>query len=347
MMGVATKVSVALLLLAPATGVAEHSQSCSLGDEQFMQQRYREAQITLWKCVASGTETPDEAVNLASTYREIKNYDEGLARVRDEMKRRHGDEDLIYMGAFLQFRRGEFENSVALLNLAYKLNPNDWRLHQLYALNYVEAGWASAAEQEFNRAITLKSDLPELYYQLARYYYTMSAFGKAVTASEKALALAPQYADAYDNLGLTYAGLGNYSASADNFEKAIKLNQEHNVRDEWPLVDYGASLEDHDPNQAMELLQEAVQMNSANATAYYELGRTMQNLGRDSDAEINLREAIIHDPTYTNAYYILSALARKRGDRVASTKYMAEFKRLRDQEKKDKIFDQILSMRHR
>ena len=78
MMGVVTKVSVALLLLAPATGVAEHSQSRSLGDEQFMQQRYREAQITLWKCVASGTETPDEAVNLASTYREIKNYDEGF-----------------------------------------------------------------------------------------------------------------------------------------------------------------------------------------------------------------------------------------------------------------------------
>ena len=347
MTGFTASVVAALLLLVPVTVVAEQSESCARGVEQFTQQRYREAQSTLWECVSSGTQTPEQTLDLASTYREIKNYDEGLERVANEMKRRHGDEDLIYLGAFLQFRRGQFEASVALLNLAYKQNPKDWRLHQLYALNYVEAGWVSAAEQEFDRAIKLKSDLPELYYQLARYYYTMSEFSKSVTTSKKALALAPNYADVYDNLGLTYAGLGNFSASVENFERAIKLDQEHNVRDEWHLVDYGASLMDRDPSKAQVLLQEALQMNSANATAYYELGRTMQMLGRNSDAEANLKKAITYDPTYTNAYYILSTLARKRGDRVVAAKYLAEFQRLSSQEKKKEISAQVLSMRHR
>ena len=155
MTGFTASVVAALLLLVPVTVVAEQSESCARGVEQFTQQRYREAQSTLWECVSSGTQTPEQTLDLASTYREIKNYDEGLERVANEMKRRHGDEDLIYLGAFLQFRRGQFEASVALLNLAYKQNPNDWRLHQLYALNYVEAGWVSAAEQEFDRAIKL------------------------------------------------------------------------------------------------------------------------------------------------------------------------------------------------
>jgi predicted Zn-dependent protease len=106
-------------------------------------------------------------------------------------------------------------------------------------------------------------------------------------------------------------------------------------------------VEGQNPGKAQDLLEKAVRMNITNATAHYELGRTMQKLGNDRDAELNLKEAFVQDTTYTSAYYILSTLARKKGDRVAATNYLAELHSLTSQEKKNGISAQVLSMRHR
>jgi tetratricopeptide (TPR) repeat protein len=197
------------LLICSRSALGQPSNYCRQGEQLFKDQNYRAAQVALWQCLASGAITQDQTVHLTWTYRDLKNYDEGLSQVSDLLTKRSDDENLLYVGAFLHFRRNELEQSVELLNRAYKLKPDDWRLHQLYALNFVEVGWALAAEKEFNRAIKLRPDEPELYYQMARYYYTMNEFDKAVSASEKALGLAPEYASVYDNLGLTYAGQGD------------------------------------------------------------------------------------------------------------------------------------------
>jgi Tfp pilus assembly protein PilF len=59
-----------------------------------------------------------------------------------------------------------------------------------------------------------------------------------------------------------------------------------------------------------------------------------------------LKEAIKYDPNYTGAYYILSTLARKKGDRTLAARYLVQFKKCSDQEKKDGS-SAILSARHR
>lgn len=336
-----------LLLLHSTTAAAQLSAFCSLGENHFREKNYRAAQAELWQCTNDGNATPDQTLHLAWTYRDLRNYSEGLGRVSEALKQRPADENLLYVGAFLHFRRDELEQSVGMLNQAYRLKPDDWRLHQLYALNFIQVGWVSAAEQELTRAIKLNDKMPELYYQLARFYYTMNEYDKVVTVSEKALALAPEYASVYDNLGLTYAGLGNFSRAVENFEEAIKINKEHHLNDEWPLIDYGAFMENQDLDKARALLEEAVRMNPANATANYELGRTMEKLHFDSVAEIYLRDAIKNDSTYTTAYYLLANLARKRGDRELAAKYLEEFQKLSDNEKKSGASSTVLALRHR
>jgi tetratricopeptide (TPR) repeat protein len=336
-----------LLLLSSTTAVAQALDFCARGEDQFREKNYQAAQAALWECTNDGNATQDQTLHLAWTYRDLHNYSEGLDRVSESLKQRPADENLLYVGAFLHFRRNELEQSVGMLNQAYRLKPDDWRLHQLYALNFIQVGWVSAAEQELTRAIKLNDNMPELYYQLARFYYTMNKYDRVVTVSEKALALAPEYASVYDNLGLTYAGLGDSSRAVENFEKAIKINEEHNLNDEWPLIDYGAFMEDQNLDKARTLLEEAVRMNPANATANYELGRTMEKLDRDSVAESYLRNAIKDDSTYTTAYYLLANLARKRGDRELAAKYLEQFQKLSEQEKKSDSLSSALALRHR
>ncbi|MGC2404624.1 MAG: tetratricopeptide repeat protein [Acidobacteriaceae bacterium] len=335
------------LLSAPAPGEVAEVSPCSQGEVLFSGGDFVAAQDALWKCSLAGNATQDQGLHLAWTYRELRNYAEGFTRVSEALKTQPSDENLLYLAAFLRFRQRRLEESVGFLNRAYKLQPDDWRVHQLYALNFVEVGWAGAVEQELKRAIGLKPDMPELYYQLARYYYTMDKFEEAITASQKALELAPDYASVYDNLGLCYAGLSDAARATVNFSKAIEINAKRHSRDEWPLIDYGAFLEGQDLTKASAVLRDALQMDPANATANYELGRTMQRLGRDAEAEHYLAGAIKLDPDYTSAYWILSTLTRKRGDRALAATYLDEFQRLKERDKKDGTSETVLSLQHR
>jgi tetratricopeptide (TPR) repeat protein len=176
----------------------------------------------------------------------------------------------------------------------------------------------------------------------------MNQYDQAISASQMALALAPDYASVYDNLGMTYAGLQDSSRATQNFEKAIEIDKKQKSNDEWPLVDYGAYLESaQESTKAEVVLKEALQMNPVNATANFELGRTMQQLEKNAEAENYLTETIKLDPTYTQAYYILSGLVRKRGDRALAATYLEKYQKLKEQEKKEGSSSTVLSMRHR
>lgn len=347
-MGMVTVVFAVNLVFAMAQSVAPlEPSSCLKGEDFFNSRNYSAAQNYLWDCVIAGAPSERFALHLTWAYRETKNYDDGLSLSLHALEASPENEDLLYVTAFLYFRRGEFEKSVGMLNKAYKLHGSDWRIHQLYALNFVEVGWSFAAEEEFNRAIDLNPDLPELHYQLARYYYTVDLFEKAIVANRKALALAPSYIAAYDSLGQSYAGLGNKKSARENFTKAVELVRTTSASNEWPLVDYASFLTNDSPGQAIALLKEALVMNPHNATATYELGRALRFVGRNSEAEVYLGKTVELDPSYTEAYYILSILARKRGAVALANDYLGKFEELRSIEKKTGTTYDALSAHHR
>ena len=88
-------------------------------------------------------------------------------------------------------------------------------------------------------------------------------------------------------------------------------------------------------------------MNPANATANYELGRTMHLLEQDAEAEHYLTAAIKLDPTYTSAYWILSNLTRARGDRTLAAAYLDEFQKHKEKDKRIGVSETVLSLQHR
>lgn len=76
------------------------------------------------------------------------------------------------------------------------MKQDDWRLHQLFAMNFVEEKKDAYAQQEFIRAIKLHPEDAELYYQLSRLYYTEQRFSDALEASSRAIAISPDYEEA-------------------------------------------------------------------------------------------------------------------------------------------------------
>jgi tetratricopeptide (TPR) repeat protein len=264
----------------------------------------------------------------------LKNYDSGLRKSSEILKERPDTVELLYLAAFLHYRRGDNKDSMLLLSKAYKLSPSDWRIHQLFALNYISFGMNEAVEAELHQSIALNPNNAELHYQLGRLYFTLNLFDKSIASMQRALAIFPEYPEVYDSLGLTYEALQNEKLAAESYGMAIQLDRKHGIKDAWPLINYAKFLFYQDsPRASLPLLQQALEMNSCSPEANYQMGRVMRALNKNREAEIYFQKTIEADPLFRYAYYQLGTLVGRRGDYSRAAALLEQFKVLNENSK--------------
>lgn len=307
---------------------------CQTGARLFNTRQFAEAQEPLWACVDAGTNNKEPAHQLALTYRELRNYDQGWATVEKALARHPGSVDVLYIAGFLKFRMRDYRESIRLLGHAFRLDNYDWRVHQAYALNYIAMDILPGALAELETAAKLNSTNAELYYQLARLLYVDMRIPESVAASEKALALYSEYTEVYSNLGLCYEAISQVDKARENYERAIALTAKGGSHDEWPYINYGAFLiKQGEPERALPLLQEALARNPASVKAQYYMGRALRKLGRGEEAKPFLEEAIRLDSTDSGAYYELGMLLGRTGDTARSRQLLDRFSVLKELER--------------
>src|SRR4051794_7445846 len=123
--------AILFLVATVSMSAAEPPPACAAGVTQAKHGDYTLAQESLWACVLSSGGKQTEAFYLSLTYRELKNYDSGLTKAQDALKQSPDNEDLLYLSAFLYYRKSDAKQSMMFLSRAYKIAPNDWRIHQL------------------------------------------------------------------------------------------------------------------------------------------------------------------------------------------------------------------------
>ncbi len=324
----------AIILFTALTLRAGDPAPCPAGLDQYSAGNHAAAQRLLSDCVESHQGTATHALYLTFTYRSLKNYDAGLTRTTAALQRSPDDVDLLYVAAWLRYRRNETKDSMVLLSKAYRLAPKDWRLHQLFALNYISFDMLDTAKLSLLQAIALNPTNAELHYQLGRLYYTQNRFQDSIGAMKSALAIVPDYPEVYDSLGLSYEALNDYRQAAAAYAKAIDLDRGRGIRDEWPLINYATFLLQREaPGESLPLLAQALEFNPASTKANYQMGRALRALGRAAEAEKYFENAIRLDPSFSSAYYQLATLMRDRGDRQRFASLMAQFKALVEKSK--------------
>ena len=185
-----------VFLIAPILH-AQESVSCKSGMASFQFGNFSAAQDFLWDCIESRAGNENHAFYLALTYRPLKNYASGLTRANRLLKELPNNVDLLYIAAYLHYRQNEIKDSMVLTSKAYDLAPKDWRIQQLFALNYISFNMLEAAKLSLQQAIALKPDNAELEYQLARLYFTQGNYVASIETSKKALAILPDYPEVY------------------------------------------------------------------------------------------------------------------------------------------------------
>ena len=187
------------------------------------------------------------------------------------------------------------------------------------AMVYVEMGhpaWAMPVLESLAKDDVKQALYP---YWLGRLDYQAQHYDAAIAYFQKAISLDPGMARAYDNLGLCYFYQNLNAKALENFAKAIELEKGSAHPSAWPHLNMAITLKFLGRNEEAEKeLREAVRLNPEMAQAHYQLGTVLEAEDHTDAAITALQEAIRLDANYAEPHYELARIYRKQGKSAAA-----------------------------
>jgi len=195
-------------------------------------------------------------------------------------------------------------------------NPPEAELDQLVAL-YVARNWAEASR--YADLLLARYPWGEILHNLAGAIRAgMGQLGEAVAHYDQAIALAPDFFEAFNNRGNALPALKRLDQALASFDAAIRLKADYaeaHVNRAVTLVKL------HRPEQALAAFGDAIRFNPGLAAAYNNRGNLLMTQHRLRDALADYEQAIRLQPAYADAFLnqgnVLKTLSRPQ-DAVAS-----------------------------
>ena len=195
-------------------------------------------------------------------------------------------------------------------------NPPEAELDRLVAF-YVARNWAEASR--YADLLLARYPWGEILHNLAGAIRAgMGQLDEAVAHYDQAIALAPDFFEAFNNRGNALAGLKRLDQALASFDAAIRLKADYaeaHVNRAVTLVKL------HRPEQALAAFGDAIRFNPGLAAAYNNRGNLLMTQHRLRDALADYEQAIRLQPAYADAFLnqgnVLKTLSRPQ-DAVAS-----------------------------
>ena len=225
-------------------------------------------------------------------------------------------------------------NAAIAFKKAEKLRPLAPADRFQLAMAYIGLGRGAWARPELNRLS--EGDPKNLVYTywLGRLDYDEHEYESAVRRLRAVTAGNPQFARAWDNLGLSLEGTGHLDDAVASYREAVRLNRRQAPPSPWPALNLGTLLTKMDKlAEAEEYLREALQYDAKLAQAYYRLGNNLHRQEKDDDAIPALKRATELDPSDPEPLYALGQIYRNRGDQAAAETVFAKFRELKKKQR--------------
>ena len=177
---------------------------------------------------------------------------------------------------------GYWKSSITLFNHASRVMKNNELARGNRGADFTELGQYQQQReiQDYNKAISLKPDNAETYYNRGIAFSKISQYQNAIKDYNEAIRLKPDYAEAYNNRGIIYGQHGQYQLAIEDFNKVISMKPDH------------------------------IKAYNNRGLAYSELGQ-YQSAVKDFNKVIRLK------PDYANAYNNRANVFIKKGDSIS------------------------------
>ena len=219
-----------------------------------------------------------------------------------------------YNLGYATFRTHDFGASITSLSKSLSIDETNPEAHKILGLDCSMVGRYDLAEKELLEAVQEKPGSAEIQYFLGRLFYTQGVFPLARKRLEAAIHIDPQYMKAWDNLGLTMEALGDERAALNCYTTAARLDEEQNLRSEWPYINVSAyDNRNHKPELALEYARKALRLNPRSDVAYFQMAKAFRTLGEWQKCAQMTQKAIDSNPRDPDYYFVLGIALGKMG----------------------------------
>jgi protein O-GlcNAc transferase len=203
--------------------------------------------------------------------------------------------------------KGERPAAIRLLHEIITANPGDADARLLLGSVLMEQGERAESIAQLTEAVRLRPQSAEAGNALGEAFQTFDDPKAARRAFEKAVALNPGFAPARVNLGLILVDAGEFGASTEHLDRAIRILG-HTPDAALPhYLRAKVYIEQNAVDKAAAQLQEAVSLRPDFAEAWSDLGQARKTLLDDAGALAAFTRAVELSPGDAVAQYRLGA----------------------------------------
>jgi len=179
----------------------------------------------------------------------------------------------------------QFSNSITLLNIQGASNAG--------------LGKFDAAIEAYNKALAIKPDYADAYYNMGNALQEQGKLEEAIEAYNKVLAIKPKYADACYNMGNALKEQGKLEGAIEAYNKSLAIKPDNAEA----YSNMGVTLQEQGKlEEAMEAYNKALAIKPDYAEAYNNMGVTLQEQGKLEEAIEAYGKALAIKPNYAGPW---------------------------------------------
>ena len=152
---------------------------------------------------------------------------------------------------------GSSDEALEEYERAIALNPQDPDLYFNRGILYLDMGENDLAVSDFDRAIQLSPEEPDFYMHRGVAYENQDQFDNAIRDYSHVIRIEPEDSDAWVNRGVVYFRTGDYQRALADFSEAARFDPEDGVLYAYEAL--AATLAGMD-DEADELMDQAVEL---------------------------------------------------------------------------------------
>ena len=224
--------------------------------------------------------------------------------------------------ALAAFRQGAPDRGMAAVREIMRSHPQFTTAFGIFASMQRDTGDLTGAVATLEDLVRRSIADQSVMVVLASYLLETGALDKSAALLQAVVAAHPDYAEAYNSLGVVYSRLGRHADARAAFRKVIALDPTSAKAFENIGVD---ALSAGDPPAAASALKEALAIDPGLSAAHNALATVYMRQGRESDAIAEWKTALQLNPALFDALYNLGMVLYKAGRRDEARRYLERF----------------------
>ncbi|MBL8294779.1 MAG: tetratricopeptide repeat protein [Bryobacterales bacterium] len=250
------------------------------------------------------------AFNLGLFYRSQGRHQDAERALTAAVKSQPKDFNARYLMGATLVQLGRSDDALRHWRVARQLQPANWRLLQVMAVEYAKGRYFRDAAEAAERALTLKTDDPNIYLAAIKARQDAGDHPAALKLAAQMIERFPASPRANFEYAFELHRAGRGAEGLPYLNKAMSADQTY----EEPFFFYAEILmQEGRTAEAIAPLRRAIQLRRDYMAAWVALGRALMSLNRLDEAKEELRRAIEINPKHPQPHLLLSQLYFRMG----------------------------------